>query len=66
MFFADDEDFEDISLVQKLCSKVKEMEEQRQSLISQLRKQLEEDDVTSSIVMKPGVDAEVCFAGWRL
>ena len=45
--------------MEKLCSKVSEMEMQRQSLVSQLRSQLEEDDVTSALMTNPGIDAEV-------
>lgn len=54
-----DEDIEDISTMEKLCSKVAEMETQRQSLVTQLRSQLEEDDVTSALMTNPGIDAEV-------
>nr|CAB3265281.1 tyrosine-protein phosphatase non-receptor type 23-like [Phallusia mammillata] len=56
-----DTDYEDISLVKKLCNKVKEMENQRQSLVAQLRTQLEEDDVTSALVTNHGVEAEDLF-----
>ncbi|XP_076808159.1 tyrosine-protein phosphatase non-receptor type 23-like isoform X2 [Clavelina lepadiformis] len=56
-----DDDKEVINLVQKLCSKVAEMEQQRQTLVAQLRSQLEEDDVTSSLMTKPGVDSEDLF-----
>ena len=54
-----EEDTEVISLMQKLCSKVTEMEVQRRTLVGQLRSQLEEDDVTSALMTNPGIDAEV-------
>ena len=60
--FSADEDREVIALVGKLCSKVTEMEVQRQSLVAQLRSQLEEDDVTSALMTNPGIDAEVVIS----
>ena len=54
-----EEDMEVISTMEKLCSKVTEMETQRQSLVASLRSQLEDDDVTSALMTNPGIDAEV-------
>nr|XP_002124878.3 tyrosine-protein phosphatase non-receptor type 23 [Ciona intestinalis] len=56
-----DEDRNHISLMEKLCSKVQEMEEQRRTLVAQLRSDLEEDDVTSALMTRPGIDAEDLF-----
>ena len=58
-FFTDPDDVSAVEVMRKLCLKVKEMEEQRVNLISELRAQLEEDDVTSALMTRPGVDAQV-------
>ena len=44
------------------------MEAQRTSLVTQLRNQLDEDDVTATLMTKIGVDAEVgiCFVRFIL
>lgn len=62
VFYCIETDTDDVSAVEvmrKLCLKVKEMEEQRVNLIAELRTQLEQDDVTSTLMTRPGVDAEV-------
>jgi len=58
----DTDDVSAVEVMRKLCLKVKEMEEQRVNLIAELRTQLEQDDVTSTLMTRPGVDAEDVFA----
>uniref|UniRef100_H2YCE0 Tyrosine-protein phosphatase non-receptor type 20 n=1 Tax=Ciona savignyi TaxID=51511 RepID=H2YCE0_CIOSA len=56
-----EEDRGHISVMEQLCRKVREMEEQRRSLVAQLRSDLEDDDVTSTLMTRPGVEAEDLF-----
>ena len=59
VFFSEPENADIIKELNMLLGKIDEMKTQRQSLEEQLRKDIQDDDITNSLVTREGVNREV-------